>query len=321
MHKLNKFVLALFVFSLFACGEDDKREQEIAQIPVEMEVERFDRRFANASADSLPALKRDFSFLFPRQYPDILWVEKMNDSIQLELNQAVAEEFPEFEETEEELERLFQHIKYYFPETKVPRVITLTSDVDYRNQVVYADSLLLIAVDTYLGRDHELYMGMQEYIRKHLQKDQITADVAEAFAQTLVPRPASRSFLHHMIYYGKILAVQDYLIPFKTDAQKMSYLPEELEWAENNEEQIWRYFVERELLYSSDSDLQTRFLFPAPFSKFYLELDAEAPPRLGQFIGWQIVRQYMQKKDVSLQEMIKVDPETIFKQSNYKPKK
>lgn len=318
---LNKFISIVLIFSFISCAEGDKKEAEIAKIPVEIEVERFDRRFANATADSLSTLKRDFPFLFPRQYPDVLWVEKMNDSIQLELNEAVAEKFPEFEETEEELEQLYQHIKYYFPEKKVPKVITLTSDVDYRNQVVYADSLLLIALDTYLGREHELYMGMQEYIRKHLQKDQITADVAEAFAQTLVPRPASRSFLMHMIYYGKILALQDLLIPFKTDWQKMSYLPEELEWAENNEEQIWRYFVEKELLYSSDSDLQTRFLFPAPFSKFYLELDAEAPPRLGQYIGWQIVRQYMQKNDVSVEELINADAETIFKKSNYKPRK
>ncbi len=101
----------------------------------------------------------------------------------------------------------------------------------------------------------------------------------------------------------------------------MTYLPEELEWAETNEEQIWRYFVERELLYSSDTDLQTRFLYPAPFSKFFLELDAEAPPRVGQYIGWQIVRQYMEKNNVSVEEMIKEDAESIFKQSKYKPRK
>lgn len=318
---LKKFIFILFIFGLFSCAEEDDKEKEISQIQVDMNVERFDRRFANATADSLPALKRDFPFLFPRQYPDILWVEKMNDSIQLELNEAVAEEFQEFDETEEELERLFRHIRYYFPDKKIPKVITLTSDVDYRNQVVYADSLLLIAVDTYLGQDHPLYMGMQDYIKKHLQKDQIAADVAEAFAQTVVPRPTSRSFLMHMIYYGKILALQDLLIPFKSDAQKISYQPEQLEWAEKNEEQIWRYFVERELLYSSDSDLQTRFLFPAPFSKFHLELDNEAPPRLGQYIGWQIVRQYMQKNNVSVEEMINADAETIFKQSKYKPRK
>jgi gliding motility-associated lipoprotein GldB len=318
---LKKIFLICLVVNLFSCAEDDGREEEIANIPVELDVQRFDQRFARATADSLPALKRDFSFLFPRQYPDILWVEKMNDTIQLELNKAVASEFPDLKKTEQDLESLFQHIKYYFPERKIPKVITLTSDVDYRNQVVWADSLLLVALDTYLGMDHPLYAGVQDYIKKEMRKEQISVDAAEAFAQTVVPRPSSRDFLAHMIYYGKLLYLKDLLVPFKTDAQKMTFLPEEMAWAEANEDQVWRYFVERELLYSSDSDLYTRFLYPAPFSKFYLELDAEAPPRLGQFIGWQIVKQYMEKNDVSVEEMVQKDGGTIFKQSKYKPQK
>ncbi|MHA6279642.1 gliding motility lipoprotein GldB [Salinimicrobium sp. CAU 1759] len=316
---LKKILFCCLLSAFISCAEDDGREEEIAAIPIELEIDRFDQRFANATADSLPALKREFPFLFPRQYPDILWVEKMEDTIQLELNQAVAEKFPDIEQTERELERLFQHIRYYFPQRKIPRIITLTSDVDYRNQVVWADSLMLVALDTYLGMDHPLYMGVQDYIKKEMRKEQIAVDAAEAFAQTVVPRPASRSFLAHMIYYGKVLYLKDLLLPFKTDAQKMTYLPEEMNWAEANEDQIWRYFVERELLYSSDNDLQTRFLFPAPFSKFFLELDAEAPPRLGQFIGWQIVKQYMEKNGVPVDEMIQANAETIFKQSKYKP--
>jgi gliding motility-associated lipoprotein GldB len=307
--------------SLLSCAENDSKEKEIAAIPIDLELKRFDQRFANATADSLPALKKEFSFLFPRQYPDILWVQKMEDTIQLELNEAVATQFPDLRKTEDELEQLFQHIKYYFPQRNIPKVITLTSDVDYRNQVVWADSLLLVALDTYLGVDHPLYTGVQDYIKKEMQKDQIAVDAAGAFAQTVVPGPSSRSFLAHMVYYGKMLYLKDILLPFKTDAEKMTYLPEEFSWAEANEDQIWRYFVERELLYSSDSDLQTRFLYPAPFSKFFLELDAEAPPRLGQFLGWQIVQQFMEKNDVSVKEMIETDAETIFKKSKYKPRK
>ncbi|UZH56107.1 gliding motility lipoprotein GldB [Salinimicrobium tongyeongense] len=318
---LKKVLFYCLFASLLSCAEDDRKEKEIAAIPVDLEVQRFDQRFANATADSLPALKKEFSFLFPRQYPDILWVQKMEDTIQLELNKAVATQFPDLKETEDELEQLFQHIKYYFPERNIPKVITLTSDVDYRNQVVWADSLLLVALDTYLGMDHPLYVGVQDYIKKEMRKEQIAVDAAEAFAQTLVPGPSSRSFLAHMVYYGKLLYLKDILLPFKTEAQKMTYLPEELAWAEANEDQIWRYFVERELLYSSDSDLQTRFLYPAPFSKFFLELDAEAPPRLGQYLGWQIVRQFMEKNDVSVEEMIKTDAESIFNKSKYKPRK
>jgi uncharacterized protein YjaZ len=124
-----------------------------------------------------------------------------------------------------------------------------------------------------------------------------------------------------MIYYGKILYLKDLWIPFKPDAEKMGYTEEELQWAKNNEEQIWRYFVEKELLFQTDSELYTRFLYPAPFSKFYLLLDSESPDRLGQYLAWQMLRQYVEKNDVSVQQMLNTSAEEIFNDSNYKPRK
>jgi gliding motility-associated lipoprotein GldB len=318
---LKKLVLCCFLVLFFSCAEEDEREAEIAKIPVEVQLERFDQRFATADAEDLPGLKRDFPYLFPQQFPDSVWIEKMQDSIQLELNDAVAEKFPQVQQLEFDLEGLFQHIKYYFPQQKLPRVVTLTSEVDYRNQVIWADSLLLISLDTYLGEDHQLYQGVQEYIRNNMQQEFIVPDVVSAFGETVVPKPTSRNFLAHMIYFGKLLYLKDRLLPAAEDARKMKYSAEEMEWARNNEEQIWRYFVENELLYSSDTELYTRFLYPAPFSKFYLQLDNEAPARLGQFIGWQIVKKYMEREEVALQEMLSTDAETIFKKSNYKPRK
>ena len=60
----------------------------------------------------------------------------------------------------------------------------------------------------------------------------------------------------------------------------------------------------------------------APFSKFYLEIDNESPGRIGQYIGWQIVRSFMENNPkVTVQQLIKMDAKTIFEQSKYKPKK
>ncbi len=319
MHR--RFLLLGILVLILSCGKDDKREKEIAEIPVEVRISRFDREFARATPDSLPKMKQEYPYLFPRQFADSVWVLKMNDTIQQEINREVAAAFPDLEETTEELHGLFQHIKYYFPHAPVPHVVTLTSEVDYRNKVIWTDELLLISLDTYLGADHHFYMGIQTYLKKNFEQEQIVSDAAAAFAEKVVSRPKAREFLAHMIYYGKMLYLQDRLIPFKSDARKIGYTPEELDWAKRNEEQIWRYFIEKELLYDSDTQLYTRFLYPAPFSKFYLELDQEAPPKLGQYVGWQIVRQYMDRQEVPLQEMLETDAETIFKKSNYKPKK
>ena len=123
-----------------------------------------------------------------------------------------------------------------------------------------------------------------------------------------------------LIYYGKQLYFMDKVIPFKTDAEKIAYTQEKLEWSKANEFQIWQYFVDRELLFSTDSKLPGRFINPAPFSKFQLEqIDNESPGKIGQFIGWMIVRSYMENNEVSFQEMLSKSAEEIFNNSNYKP--
>jgi len=76
------------------------------------------------------------------------------------------------------------------------------------------------------------------------------------------------------------------------------------------------------LLFSTDSKLPSRFINPAPFSKFYIEdVDADSPGRLGQYIGWQIVRAYMDQNDVSLKEMLIKSTEEIFNNTKFKPRK
>ena len=84
---------------------------------------------------------------------------------------------------------------------------------------------------------------------------------------------------------------------------------------------MWRYFIEREMLYSTEQKLSSRFINPAPFSKFYLEIDNDSPGRVGAWIGWQIVRSYAKNNDIPIADLLKLDPKELFEKSKYKPKK
>ncbi len=319
MFRIIGLLILVFIFT--SCDSLSKEEQEIEKISLDLKVSRFDKKFAQVNADNLSELKAEYPYLFPEKFTDSMWLAKAADTIQQELNVEVEKAFPEFSKEEDGLYDLFQHTKYYFPSFNIPHIITITSEVDYRNKVLLTPDFLFISLDTYLGKDHPFYIGLQEYLKKNFEKDQILPDVANEIAEQYVPKPDSKTFLAHMVYYGKILYLKDRLLPKIADYHKIGYSEEELEWANANEEEVWRYFVERELIFDSNTDLHSRFLYPAPFSKFYLELDAESPARLGQYIGWQMIRQYMNKNNVSLQEMLTTNAETIFNKANYKPKK
>ncbi|MBA4746169.1 MAG: gliding motility lipoprotein GldB [Muricauda sp.] len=316
----RSFVLVV-VLLFSSCGEMDKTEEEIDKVAIDLQISRFDQEFAKATANDIPKLKAKYPYLFPEQFPDSVWVAKLTDTLQVELSEEVAKAFGNFEQESKDLESLFKHIEYYFPETETPHVVTLTSDVRYDSRVILADSLLLIGLDNYLGEDHHFYEGIQRYIAASLDKKFLTSDVASAFSKKVLAYPRNRTLLSRMVYYGKELYLKDKLIPLATDAQKIGYSEKEMEWAKANEEQMWKYFVERELLYSTDTGLDRKFLDPAPFTKFGLELDNESPPRLGRYMGWQIVRAFMEKTDTDLKQMLHLPADEILKESNYKPKK
>src|SRR5690606_10978666 len=236
---MNKKIIFLFlVLTIISCGQQSKIEKEIAQVPVDFEVVRFDQKFAEVTVETLPELKSEYPFLFPEMYSDSAWIARLNDSIQMELNTEVEKRISDFSEKEDELHSRFQHIKHYFPSFTEPTVITITSEVDYRNKVLISPEYLFISLDTYLGQDHPFYMGIQAYLKKNFEPNQILPDVAGAYAEKYVSRPEVKTFLAHMLYYGKMLYLKDMWLPGTAGEVKIGYTTEELEWAIDNEEPI-----------------------------------------------------------------------------------
>lgn len=317
-----KKYLFLVVFCLFilSCDKKNKVESAVAVIPLEVEVERFDKIFFETPPKDLEKVKKQFPFFFPPGNDNSIWLNKMQDPLWRELYTEVQKKYKDFEPVKVELETLFKHIKYYFPKTKTPKVITIIAEMDYKNKAIYADSLVVISLELYLGKNHKFYQ-FPDYLKQNFEERQIAPDVVSSFSAQKIPPVLDKDLLSQMIYYGKQLYLKDLLLPDYTDAEKMGYSPEQIAWCQENESYMWRYFIEKEMLYSNDQKLISRFINPAPFSKFYLEIDNESPGQVGAWIGWQMVRSYMKNNDVPLVDLLKTNAKEIFVKSKYKPKK
>ncbi len=320
---MKKCILVLaFLVLVTACKKENETEEKIAEIPVpKVKIDRFDKAFFDAGAKGLPELKQKYPFLFPEGNEDAVWLGKMNDPFMLKLKAEVDKKYPNLDALEEGMASFLQHVKYYYPQLPVPKVVSLVSD-DTDIKAVYTPQVVLVPLSLYLGKDNYLYEGLNKYEVELYEPSQILPDVATSFLYGRIATPRDRQLLSLMIYYGKELYMKDLLIPDVADNEKIGYTKKQLEWAAANEAEIWRYFIDKKLLYDSDPKLPARFINPAPFSKFYLELDNESPGRIGQWLGWQIVRAYAENnKNVPLQELLAMDAKTIFDNSKYKPKK
>ncbi len=316
--KILIFNFALLMFC--ACDKKSKVEETVKKIPVELAVTRFDQAFFGSKPTDLPKLKKQFPAFFPKNIPDSVWINKLKNPLWQDLYAEVEKKYKNFDLQTQELGFLFQHIKYYFPKTQTPKIITLIYEMDYNTKTIYADSIVLIPLEMYLGKNHKFY-EFPAYQKQTLEPQQILPDLVSSFAQTKIPISKNKTLLSMMIDAGKELYLKDLLLPKYTDADKIGFTPKQIDFCVENEAYVWTFFIQNNLLYSNDSKLGSRFINAAPFSKFYLEIDNETPGRIGTWMGWQIVKSFMANNEVKPEKMIEMNAEEIFNRSKYKPKK
>lgn len=319
MKKLIFLLISFFCF--IQCKKNDAIEIVDIKKSVDLNIERFDKLYAAATSKTLPELKNQYPFLFPTQFPDSIWYAKLNDPIFKELNVEVSKQFSDNSKIEDDLEMLVSRIKHYFPEEKTPRVITLVNEVLIDKKAFYTNDLILISLDTYLGKNHKFYEPFAEYQKANLEPHQILPDLVTNFAFRKIMPSQDKTLISEMIYYGKLHYLKDLLLPETPNYQKIGYTAIQEKFCIENEFQMWSYLVDEKLLYDNNIKNYQRFIEDGPFTKFYLEIDRESPGRIGQWLGWQIVKSYMENNDVSLDQLLKTEPTVIFNKSKYKPKK
>ena len=321
--KFIKFSLfsLLLIFSFWSCTKDKTSDIDLSNIKVETIVERFDQKFYTTNPEKLDELKAEFPYLFPKSNPDSVWVNKMQNKDEQDLFTESQKLYSDFSSEKNQLNSLFKHIKYYYSNFQEPKVITILSNVDYDNNVVLADSLLFISLDIFLGKDSQVYSEFPNYVKQNYTKEHLVVAVAERFVKQYIPPLSNNDLIGRMIQEGKKIVLAEAFLPTIKKSEIIGYTANQMGWAENSEVDIWKYFIQNEMLYDSDSQLSARFIEEAPFSKFFLEVDKDSPGRIGAWFGWQIVKSYINNNDVSLQKVMVTDNEEIFKHSKYKPKK
>lgn len=218
--------------------------------------------------------------------------------------------------------------KFYFPNRPTPQVVgyvdgyprTAQAGLD---QVFISPNYLGIGLHYFMGPDFQYYpIDLPRYIRRRCTPEHIPALVAHKIADVIIPEPdlsQNPVLVDYVICEGiKLYLVDKLLGPEVNDTLKLFYDATQIDWANLYEGRIYKDLVVD--LYSADAELQRRYVDDSPFTS---QLNRSSAPRLGQFIGWRIVRAYMQKHpDTGLDALVEMrDYQKIFKDSGYRPPK
>jgi len=323
--------LGIILIALGSCNSgSDRLDIDVSNIADPgMEVQRYGRELFGMDPDNigeeLPQLAEKYTFFLGEPPFDTLSYirihEFVTDPMLRDVAMACDTIFPDTQDFEEELNAAWKYYQYYYPDAPVPMVFSYISGLDFEYPVQLHQGILLLALDMYLGRHFEPYAAARipQYRCRRATPEHLIRDVMiEVGNNTPKNYRENNLLLDQMIEKGKLLYFLDATLPDVHDSIKIGYSSAQLDWCEENETNLWAFLIENELLFSSDYEKTHKLIIDGPFTSYFPD---GSPGRTGWWVGWQIVRSFMENNpDVNLPQLMgELTARQILDNSSYNP--
>ncbi len=331
---------ALVAVTISACnGSKAKKAPDVSGVDVTLQTSRFDRAFAKIDTNNIMGGLQQLHTQYPEflnfytdtlmhwgsiYHPDEAFRNSVHHFLTYKdytgLYDTVQKHFPDTKKIDAELTQGFKYMKHYYPAYKVPKVIYFVSGLNYWSAVSY-ESVMAIGLDMYLGKDYPFYASVQipDYMTSRLEPAYVPVNVFKVIQQDYYPFSAEgQTLLDMMLQKGKQLYFLDLMLPQTEDSIKIGYSSQQIAWCHANEAQSWNFFIEQKMIYDTDWQKILRYVNDGPSST---GMPQESPGNIGSWLGWQIVRRYMEKNpNTTIEQLMKqTDGMAFLKDSGYKP--
>ena len=188
--------------------------------------------------------------------------------------------------------------------------------------VLFVDSVMLIALNHYLGAENDAYRHFPLYMRLVKEPRLMPYDLAEALVATDHPyaNGDEGTALQRMLYEGALTAAKMEAVKDATPADALGYRPEQMRFIVDEESNLWRTMLAEGLLFDTSVATIDRLVRPAPNTGI---LDPRCPGRVGRYFGYRIVENYRRRHpEASLSFLLSPqfynDPQ-VLAESRYNP--
>lgn len=326
-----KCAAVLLIIGLQSCDDPNcSQEEQFSHVEVVLPIERLEDQMAGFEKveDVLAFFKdnrvmADF-FLDANQYPqDTILARRLYRLLQQPSIDTLISDtqsyFSDFDENVNELTAAYQFIRYHYPDASIPRIQTIITG--FYNDMYISDSLIVLGLDYFAGENGRYYPNdIPRYIVKRYMKESLAPIVLSFVSNEFNLADQSHgTLLADMVNLGKSYYFVEQALPCKADSLIIGYTSKEIDAVRKNQEVIWANLIENEMLYETSHFLKNKFIGERPS---VAEISENCPGRVGAWIGWQIVRRYMEvNPNVTFTElMAERDAHKVFQQSGYKPR-
>lgn len=226
-----------------------------------------------------------------------------------------------------QLQTLFKNVHYYFPDYPLPKkIIYFIGPLDGFGNSIGAD-YMAIGLQMFLGDTSSWYQSEQikkyfpPYMSRNFTPRFIPITAAKNLLQDIAPNSnLTQGLIIEMIEMGKRQYILKKVLPENNDADLFGYSASQYAATIKAEQDIWNYLLKMNLVYAKDPKVASQLLNEGPFSLYF---GNEIPGNVGIFIGYQIVKSWMEqqseKEKSNLIALLQLPAEKIFAESKYKP--
>lgn len=254
-------------------------------------------------------------------YPSQL-LQFLNDKDMSAAFQYINKQYPESElnKINNELLNGIKRFHYFFPKKQLPKYLTACMS-GFNYAVAFTDSTLGYSLDMYLGEKAPFYsmLNWPQYKTRIMNKQHLPSDIMRGWLLNEFDNTdANNTLLFHTIFYGKLYFATKQLMPHVHDSVIIGYNTKQMAYCKAYEKNLWGYMAEKNRLYENNMRHIQELTGEGPFTS---AISKECPPGIAKWIGWQIVKNYMEKnEDVTLEQLMnEKDAQKILNKSKYRP--
>tara|TARA_S200000501_G_scaffold330667_1_gene332167 strand:- start:31960 stop:32928 length:969 start_codon:yes stop_codon:yes gene_type:complete len=189
----------------------------------------------------------------------------------------------------------------------------------FYNDVVVSKKSIIVGIEYFLEHNNKYKPSdLPEYILDRYTPVHLNSTLLKSyFSQFNLINESDQSMLNEMIAFGKLYYVVGAISECDKDNIILGYSENQFEILEENEAFIYSYFIQNELFFEKQSKEKQKYMSERPYT---YEISPQVPGRIGRWLGWKIVSSYMNRNQLTLEELLlEVDFKKIFYNSNYKP--
>ncbi len=323
-------IFCSLLISAMACQSEEHSRPDVSASKEELSLVRYEQLLFDAEDTSVlrTAFSEHplFSEVFLQQVVQPAPKENMlqtarrvaADTLGQQLFEIVHGRYSDFSDKKSQFEDALAYYRHYLPEEPMPEIYTCISTFEVGSFTI-GPEVMGIGLDFYLGPDFAYDPQLfPEYISRTMTEEHLVAKSMQALIEQRIPPNGGARFIDHLIRNGKVLYLKEKVLPDCSKEIIHEFSSEQMAWVEGNESQIWAFIISENLLYETEERKFRKMISPSPTVPGMPE---DAPGRVGNWVGYRIVKAYCERNGVEPAELLDVgDVQIIMAGSKYKPR-